>query len=55
MSRETIAAGAAASTHEMLRLWIKNSDAIEPGSKMRAMGLSDPDASAATSYLGTPC
>ena len=43
MSRDTIAAGAAPNTPEMLRLWIKNPDAIKPGSKMPAMGLSDQD------------
>jgi cytochrome c oxidase subunit II len=53
MSRETIAAGAAANTHEMLRLWIKNPDAIKPGSKMPAMGLSDRDVEAVTDYLET--
>jgi cytochrome c oxidase subunit 2 len=53
MSRETIAAGAAANTHERLRLWIKNPDAIKPGSKMPAMGLSDPDVDAVTAYLET--
>jgi cytochrome c oxidase subunit 2 len=53
MSRETIAAGAAANTREMLRLWIKNPDAIKPGSKMPAMGLSDPDVDAITAYLET--
>src|SRR5208283_4287718 len=30
MSRETIASGAAANTHQMLRLWIRNPDAIKP-------------------------
>jgi cytochrome c oxidase subunit 2 len=53
MSRQTIAAGAAANTHEMLRLWIKNPDAIKPGSKMPAMGLSDRDAEAIAAYLET--
>jgi cytochrome c oxidase subunit 2 len=53
MSRETIGAGAAANTHEMLRLWIKNPDAIKPGSKMPAMGLSDPDVDGITAYLET--
>jgi cytochrome c oxidase subunit 2 len=53
MSRETIAAGAAANTHDALRLWIKNPDAIKPGSKMPAMGLSDQDLDAVTAYLET--
>jgi cytochrome c oxidase subunit II len=51
MSRETIAAGAAANTHEKLRLWIKNPEAIKPGSKMPAMGLTDGDVDAITAYL----
>jgi cytochrome c oxidase subunit 2 len=53
MSRETIAAGAAPNTPEKLRLWIKNPDAIKPGSKMPAMGLSDPDVDAVAAYLET--
>ncbi len=53
MSRETIASGAAPNTHEKLRLWIKNPDAIKPGSKMPAMGLSDQDVDAVTAYLET--
>jgi len=53
MSRDTIASGAAANTHEMLRLWIKNPDVIKPGSRMPAMGLSDPDLDAVTGYLET--
>jgi cytochrome c oxidase subunit II len=53
MSRETIAAGAAANTHEMLRLWIKSPDALKPGSKMPAMGLSDGDMDAIAAYLET--
>jgi cytochrome c oxidase subunit II len=52
-SRDTIAAGAAPNTPETLRLWIKNPDAIKPGSKMPAMGLSDPDLDAVTAYLET--
>jgi cytochrome c oxidase subunit 2 len=53
MSRDTIAAGAARNTPALLRLWIKNPDAIKPGSKMPAMGLSDPDLDALTAYLET--
>jgi cytochrome c oxidase subunit II len=53
MSRATIAAGAAPNTPQMLRLWIKNPDAIKPGSKMPAMGLSDRDLDAVTAYLET--
>jgi len=53
MSRDTIAAGAARNTSQALRLWIKNPDAIKPGSKMPAMGLSDQDLDAVTAYLET--
>jgi cytochrome c oxidase subunit 2 len=53
MTRDTIAAGAAPNTPERLRLWIKNPDAIKPGSKMPAMGLSDHDLDAVTAYLET--
>lgn len=51
MTRETIAAGAVPNTHEMLRLWIRNPDALKPGSKMPAMGLSDRDLDAVTAYM----
>src|SRR6266853_1496429 len=53
MSRETIAAGAAPNTVENLRLWIQNPEAIKPGSKMPAMGLSDHELDAVTAYLAT--
>ena len=53
MSRETIAAGAARNTKEMLRLWIKNPEGIKPGSKMPAMGLNDRELDAVTDYLET--
>jgi cytochrome c oxidase subunit 2 len=53
MSRDTIAAGAAPNTPQMLRLWIRNPDAIKPGSKMPAMGLSDQDVEAVATYLET--
>jgi cytochrome c oxidase subunit 2 len=53
MTRDTIAAGAAPNTPERLRLWIKNPDAIKPGSKMPAMGLSDHDLDTVTAYLET--
>jgi cytochrome c oxidase subunit 2 len=51
MSRDTLAAGAALNTPEMLRLWIRNPDAIKPGSKMPAMALSEPDVNAVATYL----
>jgi cytochrome c oxidase subunit 2 len=53
ITRDTIAAGAAPNTPESLRLWIKNPDAIKPGSKMPAMGLDDHDLDAVTAYLET--
>jgi cytochrome c oxidase subunit 2 len=53
MTRDTIAAGAAPNTPERLRLWIKNPDAIKPGSKMPAMGLDDHDLDTVTAYLET--
>ena len=53
MSRETIAAGAAANTHDNLRLWIRKPDAIKPGSLMPAMELSDRELDAVTAYLET--
>jgi cytochrome c oxidase subunit 2 len=53
MSRETIASGAALNTPENLRLWIQNPDAIKPGSKMPAMGLSDHQLDVVTVYLTT--
>jgi cytochrome c oxidase subunit 2 len=53
MSRDTIAAGAALNTRENLRLWIRNPDAIKPGSLMPAMELNDQQLDALTAYLET--
>lgn len=53
MSRETIAAGAAANTAENLRLWISNPETLKPGSLMPAMHLDEQDLDAVTSYLLT--
>jgi cytochrome c oxidase subunit 2 len=53
MSRDTIAAGAATNTPENLRLWIQNPNAVKPGSKMPAMGLSDQDVNAVAAFLET--
>ncbi|MGJ5818144.1 cytochrome c oxidase subunit II [Paludibaculum fermentans] len=53
MSRDTIASGAAPNNHDQLRLWIRNPDAIKPGSKMPAMGLSDQDIESVAAYLET--
>ena len=53
MSRDTIAAGVAANTPQNLRQWIKNPDAIKPGSLMPAMQLTDQELDALTAYLET--
>jgi len=53
MSRETIASGAALNTHENLRLWIHNPDAIKPDSLMPAMNLTDRELDALVAYLET--
>jgi cytochrome c oxidase subunit II len=53
MTRDTIAAGAALNTPNNLRLWIRNPEAIKPGSLMPAMELNDPDLDALTAYLET--
>jgi cytochrome c oxidase subunit 2 len=53
MSRDTIAAGAAANTPENLRRWIQNPETIKPGSLMPAMQLNDRDVDALTDYLET--
>jgi cytochrome c oxidase subunit II len=50
-SRATIASGAAANTHDNLKLWIHDPDAIKPGCLMPAMNLSDPDLEALTAYM----
>jgi len=51
MSRETIAAGAALNNRENLRLWVKDPEAMKPGSLMPAMQLPDQDLNALTDYL----
>ena len=53
MSRETIASGAAQNTEERLRLWVKNPEAIKPGSLMPAMKLSDEELDAVVAYMET--
>ena len=53
MSRSTLASGAVENTPANLRLWIRNPDAIKPGSLMPAMKLSDADLDAVTGYLET--
>jgi cytochrome c oxidase subunit II len=53
MSRATIASGAAENTDENLRLWLKNPDAIKPGSLMPAMKVSDAELDALTRYMAS--
>ena len=51
MSRDTIASGAAPNTPDNLRLWLRNPDAIKPGSLMPAMKLNEQDVNAVAEYL----
>jgi cytochrome c oxidase subunit II len=51
MSRATIASGAAENTPENLRLWLRNPDAIKPGSLMPAMQVSDSELDALVRYM----
>jgi cytochrome c oxidase subunit 2 len=51
MSRATIASGAAENTPENLRVWLKNPDAIKPGSLMPAMKMTDPELDALVGYM----
>jgi cytochrome c oxidase subunit 2 len=51
MSRATIASGAAENTGESLRLWLKNPDAIKPGSLMPAMNMTDAELDALVRYM----
>jgi cytochrome c oxidase subunit II len=53
MSRDTIAAGITANTHDNLRSWVQDPSRIKPGSLMPAMGLNDHDLEAVTAYLET--
>jgi cytochrome c oxidase subunit II len=53
MSRDTIASGAASNTHDNLRSWLKDPEAIKPGSLMPSMKLSDRDLDALTAYMET--
>jgi cytochrome c oxidase subunit 2 len=53
MSRRTIGSGAAENTHDNLRRWIEDPDALKPGSLMPGMKLSDPDLDAIVRYLET--
>jgi cytochrome c oxidase subunit II len=51
MSRETIAAGIAENNRENLRTWIQNPNAMKPGARMPAMGLSDKELDQVTAYM----
>src|SRR5262245_18540775 len=51
MSRATIASGAAPNTPENLRLWLKDPDAIKPGSLMPAMQMTDAELDALVGYM----
>jgi cytochrome c oxidase subunit II len=51
MSRETIAAGIAPNTRQNLRTWIQNPNALKPGVRMPAMGLSDQELDEVTAYM----
>jgi cytochrome c oxidase subunit 2 len=51
MSRATIASGAAQNTPENLRLWLKDPDAIKPGSLMPAMQATDAELDALVRYM----
>jgi cytochrome c oxidase subunit 2 len=51
MSRATIASGAAENTAESLRSWLRDPDAIKPGSLMPAMKLSDAELDALVRYM----
>src|SRR5262245_21940659 len=53
MSRATIASGAAENTAENLRVWLKEPDAIKPGSLMPAMKVSDAELDALTRYMAS--
>jgi cytochrome c oxidase subunit 2 len=52
-SRETLGSGVAPNTAANLRMWIQDPATFKPGSKMPAMGLSDQDQAAVTTYLET--
>jgi cytochrome c oxidase subunit 2 len=51
MSRTTIASGAADNTPTNLRFWLKDPDAIKPGSLMPAMNMTDAELDALVRYM----
>jgi cytochrome c oxidase subunit 2 len=50
-TRSTIAAGTRPRTAEYLDQWIRDPQAIKPGSRMPQIGLSDADRAAIVAYL----
>jgi cytochrome c oxidase subunit 2 len=53
MTRDTIGSGILPNTVENLRAWVRNPDALKPGSRMPSMGLTDQELDAVTAYLAT--
>jgi cytochrome c oxidase subunit 2 len=53
MSRDTLGSGVLPNTPENLRLWIRNPDAVKPGSRMPAMNLNEQELEAVTAYLAS--
>jgi cytochrome c oxidase subunit II len=51
MSRATLASGAAENTPENLRVWLREPDAIKPGSLMPAMKVADAELDALVRYM----
>jgi cytochrome c oxidase subunit II len=51
MSRATLASGVTENTPENLRLWLKEPDAIKPGSLMPAMKLPEAELDALVRYM----
>ena len=51
MSRATLASGAAENTPENLRVWLRDPDAIKPGSLMPAMKVSDAELDVLVRYM----
>jgi cytochrome c oxidase subunit II len=51
MSRATIASVAAENTPENLRLWLKDPEAIKPGSLMPSMKVADAELDALVRYM----
>ncbi len=53
MSRSTLASGAIPNTHDNLRAWVANPDALKPGALMPAMDLDDASLDQLVAYLET--